>query len=110
MGYGSGVAVSGGVGCRRGLDLALLWLWYRPAAVALIRLLAWEPPYAAGMALKEKRKKIVGNWEFSLWLSGLQTQLVSMKMRVQSLASLSGLRIQNCCKLQLKFGIAMPVV
>ena len=25
-------------------DPALLWLWYRTAAVALIRPLAWEPP------------------------------------------------------------------
>ena len=31
--------------------------------------------------------------EFPLWLSGLQTQLESMGMRVQSLALLSGLRI-----------------
>ena len=37
-------------------DLALLWLWRRLAAVAPIRPLAWEPPYAAGAAL-EKRKK-----------------------------------------------------
>ena len=27
-------------------DPALLWLWCRPAAVAPIRPLAWEPPYA----------------------------------------------------------------
>ena len=33
-------------------DLALLWLWRRPAATALIRPLAWEPPYAKGAALK----------------------------------------------------------
>ena len=32
------------------LDLALLWLWRRPAAVALIQPLAWEPPYVAGAA------------------------------------------------------------
>ena len=32
-------------------DLVLLWLWYRPAAVAVIRPLAWEPP------LKKKKKK-----------------------------------------------------
>ena len=39
-------------------DLALLWLWHRPAAVALIRSLAWELPYAAGAALeKAKRQK-----------------------------------------------------
>ena len=31
-------------------DPALLWLWRRPAATAPIRLLAWEPPYAAGSA------------------------------------------------------------
>ena len=39
------------------LGLALLWLWHRPAAVALIGPLAWEPPYAAGTALKSKKKK-----------------------------------------------------
>ena len=38
-------------------DLALLWLWHRPAATALIRPLVWEPPYAAGAALKKKKKK-----------------------------------------------------
>ena len=35
------------------MDLALLWLWGRPAAAALIRPLAWEPPCAAGAALKK---------------------------------------------------------
>ena len=49
-------AVSYGVGCQHGLDLALVWLWRRPAAIALIRPLAWEPPYAAGAALKKKKK------------------------------------------------------
>ena len=39
-------------------DLALLWLWHRPAAVAPIRPLAWEPPYAAGAALKSTHTKI----------------------------------------------------
>ena len=45
-----------GVGRRHGLDPALLWLWRRPAAVALIRPLVWEPPYATGAALKKKKK------------------------------------------------------
>ena len=27
-------------------DPALLWLWCRPAAIAPIQPLAWEPPYA----------------------------------------------------------------
>ena len=30
----------------------------RPVATALIQLLAWELPYAAGVALKKKKKKI----------------------------------------------------
>ena len=39
-------------------DVALLGLWCRPAAIAPIRPLAWEPPYAAGTALeKAKRQK-----------------------------------------------------
>ena len=54
VGYGSGVAVSCGVGRSHSSDLVLLWLWCRPAAVALIGPLAWEPPYAAGAALKSK--------------------------------------------------------
>ena len=49
--------MSCGVGCRRGSDLVLLWLWYRPEAAALIPPLAWEPPYASGAALKSKKKK-----------------------------------------------------
>ena len=47
--------MSCGVGRRHGLDLALLWLWHRPAA--LIRPLAWEPPHAAGAALKSQKEK-----------------------------------------------------
>ena len=48
--------MSCGVGCRRGLDPALLWLWCRLAAIAPIRPLAWEPPYAAGVALKRQKQ------------------------------------------------------
>ena len=38
-------------------DPSLLWLWCRLAATALIGPLAWEPPYAMGVALKKKAKK-----------------------------------------------------
>ena len=47
--------LSCGVVCRHGLDPILLWLWHRPAAVALIGPLAWKPPYAVGTALKSKK-------------------------------------------------------
>jgi len=43
------------VGRRRGLDPVLLWLWYRPAAAAPIRLLAWELPYASGAAVEKTK-------------------------------------------------------
>ena len=36
VGPGSTIAVSCGVGHRCGSDLMLLWLWHRPAVVALI--------------------------------------------------------------------------
>ena len=50
--------MSCGVGCRHNSDPMLLWLWCRPAAIAPIRPLAWEPPYATGVALeKAKRPK-----------------------------------------------------
>ena len=49
--------MSCGVGHRRGLDSVLLRLWCRPAAVALIRPLAWEPPYAVSAALNRKKKE-----------------------------------------------------
>ena len=50
--------MSCGVGHRCSSDLALLWLWCRPAAVALIQPLAWEPPHDVGAALKKKKSKI----------------------------------------------------
>ena len=49
--------MSTGVGCRLGLDPALLWLWCRLAATAPIQPLAWEPPYASGMALIRQKIK-----------------------------------------------------
>ena len=50
--------MSCGAGHRLGSDLVLLWLWRRPEAIAPIRPLAWEPPFAAGAALKGQNTKI----------------------------------------------------
>ena len=44
------------VGCRRGSDPVLLWLWCRPATAAPIQPPTWEPPYATGAA-QEKAKR-----------------------------------------------------
>ena len=46
-----------GVGHRGGSDPALLWLWHRPAAIALIRPLAWELPQALKRQDKKKERK-----------------------------------------------------
>ena len=103
--------MSWGVGHRCSSDPELLWLWCRPGATAPIWPLAWELPYAAGADLKRPKKKKC--WEFPSWLSGLRTQLGSMRMQVWSLASFSGLRIWHCCELwyrsQLRLGSRVHV-
>ena len=38
-------------------DSVWLLLWHRLATTAPIGPLAWEPPYATGVALKDKRQK-----------------------------------------------------
>ena len=53
-----------GVGCRRSLDLALLWLWCRPAAATPIEPPTWGPLYAASPALKRAKEKS------HCWVSG----------------------------------------
>ena len=49
--------MSCGVGRRCDLDLVLQWLWRRPASLAPVRPLAWDPPYAVSAALKKTKKK-----------------------------------------------------
>ena len=55
--WGSGVAVSCGVGHKQSSDLALLWLWCRLASTVEIWPLAWELSYATAVALKSLKKK-----------------------------------------------------
>ena len=46
------------MGRRRGPNPVSLWLWHRPVTTATIRPLAWELPYATGVAQeKAKRQK-----------------------------------------------------
>ena len=68
-------AMSFGVSCRHGLDpkLLWLWLWHRLAATAPIQPLAWEPPYAAGTALKRPKKFTYTFWiDIMEWPRGLK--------------------------------------
>ena len=152
--------MSCGVGRRRGLDPALLWLWCRPVSTVLIQPLAWEPPYAEGAAQEngktnKQTKNRAGSrspWELSkdprfrggdqICLEVLDEDnfpvgaafghvlknisrgvsvvaqwkrilLVTMRWWVQSLASLSRLRIWHChelwCRSQTRLGSRFAV-
>ena len=45
------------VGHRRCSDPMWLWLWCRLVATAPIRPPAWDPPYAAGVALEKAKRQ-----------------------------------------------------
>ena len=49
--------MSCGVGHTGDSDPALLWLWCRLAATSPIRPIAWEPPYATGVALRKTKRQ-----------------------------------------------------
>ena len=52
------LALSCGASRRGSSDLALLWLWPRPVAAAPTQPLAWELPYAPGVAKNKRNKEI----------------------------------------------------
>ena len=89
--------MSCGVGCRHSLDPELLWLWCRLAAVALIPPLAWEPPYAQGVALKRQKKKNVHK------TSPQQIVLIRANFPQYSFASCSCIYISDGCAKALSF-------
>ena len=82
--------MSCGVGHRCGSDLVLVWLrlWRRPAAIVLIRPLAWEPPCAVGAALKtQKAKKKNGKKKnYRTFMIFPQNQFFSFTGQVTSLS------------------------
>ena len=49
--------MSFGVDRRRSSDLALLWLWCGPKAIAPIQPLVWEPPLPCGPKKQENKTK-----------------------------------------------------
>ena len=101
--------MSCGVGRRCGSDLMLLWLWRTPAAVAPIRPLAWEPPYAIGVALRSNiEREREREREFIQLNIKKTTQLRNGQSGVPWW--LSRLRIQHfhCCGTGLISGLGIP--
>ena len=74
--------MSCGVGRRCGSDPALLWLWlcHRPAAIAVIRPLGWESPYAMGKKTKKKKERKADTIQLTHRNNALFTSLVSLKL------------------------------
>ena len=66
------------------MDLLFLWLWYRLAATALIRPLAWEPPYSTGVALGRGVGGDLGNKlkaEIDKLLETLRKEIEDLKIK-----------------------------
>jgi len=77
-----------GVSCRHSSDLVWLWLWCALAAAAPIQPLAWEPPYARGMALKKYLKVEVTPWSMGCRmdavLTGMKITLISLYISIRA--------------------------
>ena len=87
-GLGIRHAMGCGVGRRRDSDPELLWLWCRPVATAPIWPLAWEPPYATGVA-QEKAKRPKNKETNKKAISILPTQEHSISFYLFVLFSIS---------------------
>ena len=89
-----------------------LWLWHRPVATASIQPLAWESPYAAGMALKKKQTRIIicfgdpGAMVMSKSITGCQESIMLMvgdprqEGAGQQEMSSCNLKLNNCLFLE----------
>ena len=92
--------MSCGVARRHSSDLALLWLRCRPAAIALIGLLAWEPPHAVDVALESQKKKSIlsiqttqpfGNFKTFKWSSPCGSAVTNPTSVCEGLGLIPGL-------------------
>ena len=85
MGWGSGTAVSCGVGHRCGSDPTLLCLWRRLAAVALSGPLDWEPSKHNRFSPKKQNNNTDNNNEliYKTDSQTSKTDLWLLKMKIE---------------------------
>ena len=96
-----------GVGCRRGSDHALLWLWRRPVATALIRPLAWVPPYATEAALEMAKRQTNKQKNANTTIINHIPKL--MKLWLLKHGSI-GTKIENRCFVRNYYGIKVVTI
>ena len=107
--------MSCGIGCRRGSDPTLLWLWHRPVATAPIQPhmepgnLHMPREAAQEIAKKRQKKKKKVRPEVPVMAQQKRIQLGTTRLRVRSLASLNGLRIWRCCELWCRSAATAPI-
>ena len=69
-----------GVGHSCGSDPTFLWLWCSPAAVAPIQPLAWELPYAMGVAQNPKKLKLkINNKNYETLINKIEDDIKKWK-------------------------------
>ncbi len=84
------------MGRRHSLDPALLWLWYRLAALALIRSLAWELPCASGAALKRKKNLEVNKIQCTVLMTVRKLRMSNYGPYTHTRSELEG-QIRHVC-------------
>ena len=94
-------------------DLALPWLWRRLAATALVRPLAWEPPYAVGAALektKRPKKKKKVNWKLPCAKAGSNVPSVVTSSKPHSMRKSINILILSRRKLRFRKRLSLALV
>ena len=82
-----------------GSCIAVAVVWCRSSATAPIQSLAWELPYATGVALKRKKKIFLVKKKTNVCVCDVENRLVVPKRRREGggWAGSLGLADANCC-------------
>ena len=97
MGWGSGIPERCGVGRSHSLDPVLLWLWCRPAAVALIRILiSLGISICHGCGPKKKRKQNKNKNMHMIFIMKIKSMPMSVSLYLLSDCEKLNIRSSHC--------------